>query len=99
MDKLLTIKEVAERLRVHEVTVRRYIAKGTVPAVKIGGGVRVRESDIKKVILPVGRGDGRSESDKERIKRAIEMIYAVRSRSKPGKPSAAELIRMVRDER
>jgi len=83
---------------VHEVTVRRYISKGTVPAVKVGGRVRVRESDIKRVVLPIKRENGQ-KSDKERIRKAIEMIYAVRSRSKPGKPSTEELIRMVRGER
>jgi excisionase family DNA binding protein len=99
MDKLLTVKEVANRLRVHEVTVRRYISKGTVPAVKVGGSVRVRESDIDEIVLPTRGGKGGADQKRNRIREAIEAIYEIRSHTKPGKPSAEELIRMVRGER
>jgi excisionase family DNA binding protein len=39
-DKLLTVGEVALRLRQAETTVRRKIAEGEIPAVKIGAGPR-----------------------------------------------------------
>lgn len=36
--KNLTVKEVAERLRVHPQTVRRYVKKGILPMIKPGCG-------------------------------------------------------------
>jgi excisionase family DNA binding protein len=40
-EKLLTVKEVAERWRVTERTVRTWIDKGAVHALKKGGTVRI----------------------------------------------------------
>lgn len=44
---MLTPKEVARALRVHVRTVRRWIANGVIPAVKIGGTVRIPSSVIE----------------------------------------------------
>ena len=35
--RLLTVDEVAERLGVHRITVYRRIARGDIPAVRLGG--------------------------------------------------------------
>jgi len=48
-DKLLTIKEVAEYLRVSERSVLRYIEAGRLKAIKVGWW-RVKESDLKKFL-------------------------------------------------
>jgi excisionase family DNA binding protein len=41
--QLLTVREAADRLRVHPVTLRHWIAEGRVPAVQLGGpGTAVR---------------------------------------------------------
>lgn len=45
-EKLLTIKEAAELLKVSEVTIKRYIANETIPSVKIGGARRIIKDDI-----------------------------------------------------
>lgn len=51
-ERLLTVKEVAERLRLHPITVRRLIASGRLPAVRIGRAVRVREGDVSRIASP-----------------------------------------------
>jgi excisionase family DNA binding protein len=44
----LTVREVAERLRLHPITVRRHIAAGRILAVRIGRAVRVAEEEVSK---------------------------------------------------
>jgi len=46
MSKLLTLKEVCERLRLHENTVREYINEGKIPAIKFDRVWRVEEKDL-----------------------------------------------------
>lgn len=47
MDDLLTVKQVAIILKIHPLTVRRYINEGKLKAVKIGGNVRVSQQELK----------------------------------------------------
>ncbi len=51
--ELLTVHEIAERLRVSPMTVRRYIAAGRLPAVKVGKGVRVRREALDQFATPI----------------------------------------------
>lgn len=46
MDNLLSVKQVAYILKVHPLTVRRYIKDERLKAVKSGGNVRIKESDL-----------------------------------------------------
>lgn len=49
--KLLTPKEVAERLRISESTLKRYIMNGLIPIVRITDRKRyVRQEDLDKFI-------------------------------------------------
>jgi len=51
MDRLLTIKEVADYLKVDYESVRRYYKSGQLPVVKIANKwVRIKESDLIKFI-------------------------------------------------
>jgi excisionase family DNA binding protein len=54
--EFLTIAEVAERLRVSTRTVRRWIKAGDLIAYRVGGLVRVAESDLR-AFLAVHRED------------------------------------------
>ena len=48
-DELLTVREITQRLKVHEETVRRWIREGELPAILLGsskGGYRVKDSDL-----------------------------------------------------
>ena len=40
---MLTVKEIAERLQVHEQTVYRWIKKGVLKAQRVGGLLRITE--------------------------------------------------------
>lgn len=46
MDSLLSVRQVAYILKVHQLTIRRYIKDGRLKAVKVGGNVRIREQDL-----------------------------------------------------
>lgn len=48
MDTLYNIKQTAFILKVHPLTVRRYIKEGKLKAVKIAGNVRIKESDLQQ---------------------------------------------------
>jgi excisionase family DNA binding protein len=48
--QLLTIRQVAELLRVSKRTVKRLISRKELPALKIGGQRRIRASQLAKWI-------------------------------------------------
>jgi excisionase family DNA binding protein len=48
MDNLFTIKQVSFILKVHPLTVRRYIKDKKLTAVKVGGAVRIQEEQLQK---------------------------------------------------
>lgn len=43
----MTIREVAEYLRLNEKTTYRYAAEGQIPGFKVGGNWRFRRADIE----------------------------------------------------
>lgn len=49
-DEILTLKEVAEYLKLAEKTAYRLAADGKLPGFKVGGSWRFKQSDIKKWI-------------------------------------------------
>jgi excisionase family DNA binding protein len=56
-DELLTVHEVAMRLRVDDTTVRRWIASGILPAITLPSRgnrhvSRIRQSDLNKIVNP-----------------------------------------------
>jgi chromosome partitioning protein len=50
MDKFLTTDQVAERLRLHQNTVIRYIREGKLPASKVGNAYRIKESNLSSFL-------------------------------------------------
>ena len=49
-DELLTVAEVAKRLKLHQETIRRWIREGKMPAISLGrtqAGYRIRASDLR----------------------------------------------------
>jgi excisionase family DNA binding protein len=51
--ELLTVAETAEALKVTTITIRRYIADGRLPAVRVGKGVRVRKEAVDQLLTPI----------------------------------------------
>lgn len=48
MEKLYTVKEIAEYFAVSVKTVRRWIAEGRIKAFKVGGAWRMAKKDLGK---------------------------------------------------
>ena len=48
MDNLLSVKQAAYILKVHPLTVRRYIKENRLRAIKVGGNVRIKDSAISE---------------------------------------------------
>jgi len=49
-EELLTVPEVAERLRMTTMTIYRWIEEGRLQALQIGKHYRIRESDLEAVM-------------------------------------------------
>jgi excisionase family DNA binding protein len=47
MENLFNVNQAAFILKVHPLTVRRYIKEGVLKAVKIGGNIRIKESHLQ----------------------------------------------------
>lgn len=48
MENLFNINQAAFILKVHPLTVRRYIKEGVLKAIKIGGNIRIKESHLQE---------------------------------------------------
>ncbi|MDO8602558.1 MAG: helix-turn-helix domain-containing protein [Candidatus Omnitrophota bacterium] len=46
--QVMTVKEIAEYLGVHPMTIYKYVKDGKIPAFKIGTSWRIRRDSIKK---------------------------------------------------
>lgn len=49
-DDIMTIREVAQFLRLTEKTAYRYALEGVIPGFKVGGAWRFRKSDLEQWI-------------------------------------------------
>lgn len=69
--KLLKVQEVAERLRLNEQTVYRYIRDGEINYTKIKGSVRVKESELERFI----NDNSKTNNKKEPVKQEDGQVY------------------------
>jgi len=72
-DKLLTIKEAADYLKVHWQTVRNYVQTGKIKAAKVGRRIRILESDLKVLL-------GVMENKKQELE--VEIRFLTKNRQK-----------------
>ena len=49
-DEYLTVREIAEHLKLNQQTLRNWIDAGSLPAVRIGRRVRVRRVDLERIL-------------------------------------------------
>src|ERR1700733_1642055 len=50
VEAFLTVAEVAELLKLNQQTVRNWIDQGSMPAIRIGRRVRIKKSDLDRVL-------------------------------------------------
>lgn len=61
-ERLLTVGEVAQTMRVSNMTIYRLIKSGQLPAIRVGKNYRIRESDMNRYLAersvnpPNGKG-------------------------------------------
>ncbi len=105
----LTVAEVAERLRLHEMTVRRHIKSGRLRSRRVGRGIRIAEEDVDSFTQPhkshadMTPAELRAwilrERTPEELKRTREIFAAMKARRDKSKPlgmSTATLVRASR---
>jgi excisionase family DNA binding protein len=68
--QLLTVKETADMLRVSPGTIRRHIASGKLPAVRIGRAIRIERDAVSQIVEPVG-----VDPDLERLAKAKPLTW------------------------
>lgn len=62
MDRLLTVRELAERLRITPTCVYRWLGEGRLPVVRFSKRcVRFRESDVQQLLEELSNADAGSE--------------------------------------
>ena len=49
-ESYLTVAEVAELLKLNQQTVRNWIDQGSLPALRVGRRVRIRRSDLERLL-------------------------------------------------
>ena len=47
---MLTIKDVAKTLKLHEMTVYRYVVSGKINSVKFGNTYRITEAEVQRIM-------------------------------------------------
>ncbi len=62
-EEFLTVAEVAALLKLNQQTVRNWIDQGSLPALKVGRRVRIRRSDLERVLEDGAIGSGKPGSD------------------------------------
>ena len=62
-EELLTMKEAAKLLKVSEVSVKRYVSKGFIPSVKIGGARRIIQNAVWESFVEYNKAENEDIPD------------------------------------
>lgn len=90
-DEYLTVKEIAEHLKLNQQTLRNWIDDGSLPAVRIGRRVRVRRVDLDRILAQGTSGAAESQPSTIAPDQALEQLSEAlqRARRLLGRRSAA----------
>jgi excisionase family DNA binding protein len=83
MDNLLNVNQVAFILKVHPLTIRRYLRDGKLKAIMIGGNVRIKESQLQefsKEFSPGARSQIKSIEKKVKIFTSEDPLFQLKGR-------------------
>lgn len=90
--ELLTVQETAKIVRVAPITVRRYIAQGRLPAVRVGRRFRVRKEAVEQMAMPVvpgPLGQGRASRRKGQPLHYDDSLWSLVGSAKEAQPTDA----------
>jgi excisionase family DNA binding protein len=90
---LLTVRDVARRLQIHEVTVRRHILSGRLKAVRVGKSVRVTPEDLQEYLHPRDAKTGIKASSRSQGIAEPETYYRTPHKATPSPLSALDSAR------
>jgi excisionase family DNA binding protein len=103
-DRLMTVPEVAEYLRVSVPTIWRWLREGTIPGIKIGKSRRIRWSEVirfetggRREIREVQPTYGSQESDSFRLAVAEDLRRRLQVASNPDYPASSALLEIRRE--
>jgi excisionase family DNA binding protein len=88
MDELLTVAEIAERLKVNQQTVRNWIDRGQLAGIRVGSRrVRVPEADLERFIAESSSAQVPDETSARRV--YAEAMQGVSAATEPAEEAAA----------
>lgn len=76
MNNLLSVKQVAFILKVHPLTVRRYIREKRLKAVKVGGNIRIEENALQEMNKDVEQPQEQNRIFKKKTAAALQFTDA-----------------------
>ena len=105
-ESLITVREVADYLKLKEQTVYLLARQNKIPSLKVGGSLRFKKSQIDAWLLSSPQVSGKQESNKQKVlivddeelvrstlKRMVE-IHGVETATAQSGPQAIELMRL-----
>lgn len=76
MNNLLSVKQVAFILKVHPLSIRRYIKEEKLKAVKVGGNVRVTEEALQQFYKAVTPSPAVEKQDFMKFKKTLAKQFS-----------------------
>jgi len=76
MDNFYNVNQAAFIMKVHPLTIRRYIREGALKAVRLGGNVRIKERDLQTFMQDFEPRQSQDSSPFKRISQQKEFTTA-----------------------